>query len=107
MQLLYTMALTRRKFLKHLAFSVMACGVGPAAVAKLLPPPIAGAKWVYIDVIKPLNPWPIAGDRPLQGIEEDLSLTRIKVNPLFTGKIGLYEGVTIHRHKADRRLNRN
>lgn len=101
------MAITRRKFLKHLAFSVAACGIGPAAVAKLLPPPIEGAKWVYIDVIKPLQGNAIDGDSVLQGVEEDLSFSRIKVNPLFTGKIGLYEGVTIHRHKADRGLKRN
>ena len=101
------MAITRRKFLKHLAFSVAACGIGPAAVAKLLPPPIEGAKWVYIDAIKPLAAHPIDGDNVLQGVEEDLSFTRIKVNPLFTGKIGLYEGVSVYPIDKDRRLNRN
>lgn len=77
----------------------MACGVAPAAVAKALSPPIPGAEWVWIDVIKPLKAQAIEGDSVLQGAEEELSFSRIKVNPIYAGKMGIYEGVTIHRHK--------
>ena len=96
------MVLSRRSFLKHLAFTVAACGIGPAAVAKLLPPPVEGAKWVLIDVPQALSRNGIDGSSSFDVPEERLELKQIKVNALYRGEIGIYDGVTLR----DRRLNR-
>lgn len=90
------MPITRRKFLKHLAFSVAACGIAPAAVAKALAPPIPGAQWVWIDVIEPLKANGIDGNSRLDEVEERLTFKKMRVNPIYAGKIGVYDGSTIH-----------
>jgi hypothetical protein len=101
------MALTRRKFLKHLAFITTTVALGPAAIANVADaaadPKLVGTflkpEWVWIDVVEPLKAQPIEGDSALEGQEERLEYKKVRVNPLFKGKIGIYDGFTLHEHR--------
>jgi hypothetical protein len=92
------MALTRRKFLKHLAFITTTVALAPAAIAKLADA-AAEPEWVWIDVVGPLQAQAIDGDSVLEGQEDLLEFKKMRVNPLFKGKIGIYDGVSLHVHK--------
>lgn len=90
--------ITRRKFLKHLAYVTSAIAVAPRAlIAENIEP--AAPEWVWIDVVLPLSGQGISGDSALDEAEERLRFKKVRVNPLFQGKIGIYEGVTIHQHR--------
>jgi len=73
-----------------------ACAIAPAAVAKALAPPVPGAQWVWIDVVDALQATPISGNTLLSGAEERLTYRKMRVNPIFAGKIGVYDGCTVH-----------
>jgi hypothetical protein len=87
------MQITRRKFLKYLAWAVPAVAIAPAAVVKAAAgiaekPDLWGCypiEWITIDE---------ARARYKPGIH-----TMLDNNPLFSGSLGEYNGVTIHRHK--------
>lgn len=87
------MPITRRKFLKHLAFFVPAVAIAPAAVAKLA---VDIAKKPLYQAIPKYGPW-----TEWLTIDEFRAryVTRLDKNPLFSGQLGIYEGVTLHRHK--------
>lgn len=89
--------ITRRKFLKFLAWGVPAVAIAPAAVAKLAAEP--WAEWLTVDEFQAYygvpssNLWArLMAHKP----EKPLLLDN---NPLFSGELGQYSGVIIHQHK--------
>jgi hypothetical protein len=104
--------LTRRKFLKHLAFAVGASAIAPAALAKVAAAPTG--QWVTYAIRRPLKASPIEGDSTLCADEERLEFEQLRVyedtiivdqrrkprkNPLFRGEIGIFDDCIIHRLK--------
>jgi hypothetical protein len=91
------MKITRRKFLKYLACAVPAFAIAPAAAANLAAEP--WGEWLTVSEFKAYygvsypDWWPKLmarkGKKPL----------RLDNNPLFKGELGIYSGVTMHRHK--------
>lgn len=95
------MALTRRHFIKGLALISGAIGLGPLAKFGEAKP-----ETITFNTVLPMRPDGISGDSAFEDDEERLIFheTRIIIDqrrksPLFAGKIGRYEGVTIFRHK--------
>ena len=82
--------------MKYLAFFVPAVAIAPAAVAKLAAenPQVTG-KWVCLYAAPTFLPDGIDGSSSFDEPEESLMLDK---NTLFSGKLGIFDGVTIHRH---------
>ena len=53
---------------------------------------------VYFDEVLPLRPDGIDGSSSIEEAEEPIFVTKKLKNPLFRGEMGIYEGVTIHKH---------
>lgn len=99
------MPVTRRKFLKFLAFVIPAGAIAPAALAKAASDQ-TDFQWVVYEVPTDLNMSPISGDSALCGGEEQLAYVQLRryedvtllEKGLKRGEMGHFEQMTIHRH---------
>jgi hypothetical protein len=85
------MSVSRRSFIKFLSSIAL---LGP--LSKLSQPE---PETVYFDEVLPLRPDGIDGSSSIEEAEEPLFVTKKAKNPLFTGKMGIYQGVSIHEHR--------
>jgi hypothetical protein len=99
------MLFSRRKFIKHLAFVFGAGTIAPVALAKTLA--ASPGPWVTYDLVaiaKNEAASALYGNEidGLRKYEDTIIIDqrrKRRKNPIFTGKLGIYEDITIHRHR--------